>query len=128
MFEIKVTPEFGRGLYATQKIHTNQIIEVSEILVLSQRDTEFVNETELQYYTFVFNKDTLQDCLVLGNGEIFNHVDIPNVKYDLVRYDDRFKMVFVSVQDIEAGEQLFIDYNRDTQVDTTQYVDKNMVG
>ena len=126
MFTVKVTPEFGRGLYATRKIYANEIIEVCEILVLSPEDTKKVNETDLKWYTFVFDASTAQDCIVLGMGEIFNHADQPNVKYDLVRYGDRFKMVFASVRDIEAGEQLFTDYNRDTQVDTSQYVDKNL--
>ena len=68
MYCIKMTQEFGRGLYASRKIYANEIIEVAEILV------------------------------------------------------------FVSIQDIEAGEQRFTDYNRDTQVETTEYVNKNMVG
>ncbi len=127
MFTIKVTPKFGRGLYATRKIYANEIVEVCEILVLSPDDTVKVNETDLKWYTFVFDASQGQDCLVLGHGEIFNHSDTPNVKYDLVRYGDRFKMVFVSIQDIEAGEQLFIDYNRDTQVKTCEYVGKNLI-
>jgi len=126
-FCIGTTKEFGRGLYATNKYYANEIIESAEILVLSKGDTDKVNETDLKYYTFVYNVAKGQDCLVLGNGEIFNHSDTPNVKYDLVRYHDRFKMVFVSTRDIEIGEQLFIDYNRDIKVDTTKYVGKNMV-
>ena len=127
MFEIRVTPEFGRGLYATRKIYANEIVEVCEILVLSAEDTVKVNETDLKWYTFVFDAAAKQDCLVLGNGEIFNHSDTPNVKYDLVRYGNRFKMVFVSTKDIEVGEQLFIDYNRDTKVDASGYVGHNLV-
>lgn len=113
MFEIKVTEEFGRGLYATRKIYANEIVEVCEILVLSPEDTVKVNETDLKWYTFVYDKAAKQDCIVLGNGEIFNHSDTPNVKYDLVRYGNRFKMVFCTVADVEPGEQLFTDYNRD---------------
>lgn len=127
MTEVKMTVEFGRGLYATRKIYANEIIEVCEILVLSPNDSNKVNDTDLKYYTFVFNAKSGQDCLVLGNGEIFNHSDNPNVKYDLVRYGARFKMVFCSVKDIEIGEQLFTDYNRDTQVETSEYVGKNLI-
>jgi SET domain-containing protein len=138
MYEIKVNAEFGRGLYATRNIRANETIEVAEILVLSPEDTIKVNQTDLKYYTFVFNEYDGQDCLVLGVGELFNHAPTElnqheaawtsNVKYDLVRHGDRYKMVFVSIVDIMAGEQLFIDYNRDVHVDTTEYVNKNLVG
>jgi SET domain-containing protein len=123
-----MTQEFGRGLYATRKIYANEIVEVAEILVLSQADTVKINETDLKWYTFVFDAAKGQDCIVLGDGEIFNHSDTPNIKYDLVLYGKRFKMVFVSLQDIEVGEQLFTDYNQDIQVETTEYVNKNMIG
>lgn len=129
MYTIKVTPEFGRGLYASRDLYANEIIEVAELLVLSASDTLKVNQTDLQWYTFVFDAKTGQDCLVLGNGEIFNHSDEANVNYDLVQYGDRVKMVFVSNRDIKAGDQLFIDYGRDTdKVKTEQYVNKNLVG
>src|SRR5665213_853956 len=112
-----MTKEFGRGLYATRAIYANEIVEVAEILVLSQEDTIKVNETDLKWYTFVYDKAAGQDCLVLGNGEIFNHSNTPNVKFSLVQYGSRLKMVFTSTKDIPEGEQLFIDYESDTQVD-----------
>ncbi len=127
-YEIKVTSEFGRGLYSKGIVMHGQVIEYAELLVLSPEDTLKVNETDLKYYTFVFDAAKGQDCLVMGNGEIFNHSDVPNVHYKLVRHEGRTKMVFQALRHIEPGEQLFIDYNQDTQVQTASYIDKNLVG
>ena len=125
MYTIKMTEKYGRGLYASRDLYANEIVEVAEILILSTSDTIKVNETDLQYYTFVFNSN--QDCLVLGNGEIFNHDDNANVVYNLVQYGDRVKMVFKTIRDVPAGEQLFINYTQDTQVDATEYVGRNLI-
>ena len=118
---IKETKEYGRGLYATYNLVANRVLFSAELLVLSEKDTIKVNETDLQYYTFKYSSQ--QDCLVLGAGELFNHSDTPNVGYTLIPYGegDRQVMVFHILRDIVAGEQLFIDYSADTKVNTNDY-------
>lgn len=126
MTKITFSEQFGREVTATEFIYQDDIIELCEILVLDEHDTKLVNKTDLMYYTFKLNDQ--QDCLVLGNGEIFNHSDTPNVTYDLVESEGRTKMRFKALRDIKTGEQLFINYSKDMQVNTTEYVNKNMVG
>ena|SRR5882757_1108605 len=128
MVYIKVTPEFGRGVYASRLITQGETVAVCEVLVLSADDTRVVNGlTDLQYYTFVYNAETGQDCLVLGHGEIFNHSDMTNVIYVLEEHNGRKQMIFSAICDIAEGEQLFIDYNADTKVDTSAYIGKNLL-
>lgn len=110
---ITQSKEMGRELHAKREFKKGDLIFSCEILVLSEADTIKVNQTDLKYYTFTFNDK--QDCLVLGDGEIFNHSDTPNVEYDLVDFNDRKLMYFFAIKDIEANEQLFIDYNADIQ-------------
>ena len=119
MMTIKVTEQYGRGMYATEDIEAGIPLEVCEVLVLSKEDTVKVNQTELKYYTFAYKQD--QDCLVLGNGEIFNHSDEPNTGYKLSRVNKRDVMLFYTLRDVKAGEQLFTDYNADVKVDTEAY-------
>ena len=111
-YYIKMSHEFGRGLYPLRNINRGEIVAICEILVLSQNDTVKVNETDLKYYTFKFNET--QDCLVLGDGEIFNHADDSNISYELVshseNYQDRMRMMFVAKRDIPVSEQLMINY------------------
>jgi hypothetical protein len=128
MIKIECNAEFGRMIIATKNIPRNTIIEICEILVLSKEDTALVNKTDLQYYTFVYNQ--FQDCLVLGNGEIYNHSDDANVKYDLLLIDDRIKMVFTSVCNITAGDQCFTNYSQDDlNIDASGYINnKSLIG
>ena len=110
----------GRGVKALQAFNPGDYIMVCELLVLSEADTVVVNSTELQHYTFKFNET--QDCLVLGDGEIFNHDGAPNVFYEIIEQSGRKMMAFLALTIISAGEQLFIDYTADTKVDVSSYI------
>jgi len=125
MLNLKVTEQFGRGLYAQKTIETGTVVMQCELLVLTADDTVAVNKTDLQYYTFKFNET--QDCLVLGLGEIFNHDDAANVHYALVDFEGRKVMQFTANQPIMEGDQLFIDYAADTKVNADAYT-VNLVG
>src|ERR1700690_3770781 len=104
---VKMTLDMGRGLFSSQRILKDTIVCECEILLLSQHDTQVVNKlTELKYYTFKYSDD--QDCLVLGNGEIFNHNDTPNVSYELINTGERQLMRFTALVDIPSNTQLFI--------------------
>ncbi len=127
MYNLKVTEEMGRGLYASREIWRGEIIAVCEVLLLSPTDTVAVNQTDLKHYTFKYND--LQDCLVLGDGEIFNHDDNANVSYRLELMGSRYCMVFTALNAIETGAQLFINYGSDVNVNVKNYVDaKSLVG
>lgn len=117
--EIKVTEVFGRGVYALETIEKGAWIEAAHVLVLSCEDTLKVNQTDLKHYVFSASDD--QDCLVLGNGELYNHSDEPNVSYELTWLNDVRVMVFKALRDIDAGEQLFTNYNQDVEVDISSY-------
>lgn len=126
MVRIGFSYEMGREVISTKLIPKGTIIEVCELLVFSPQDTKTLNQTALEFYTFKYNET--QDCIVLGHGEMFNHDQSPNVSYELVDRDNRKVMVFKALTDIPCNSQLFIDYTADTKVDTSQYVNKNMVG
>jgi SET domain-containing protein len=69
---IQDTPEFGRGVYANKPLFKGDVVMTCEILLLSSTDTKIINDlTDLKFYTFKYSDNN--DCLVLGDGEIFNH-------------------------------------------------------
>lgn len=115
IYSVQMIEGMGRGVIAERDIKLGEVITNCEILVLSPEDTLKVNETDLKWYTFIFNKETKQDCLVMGDGEIFNHDDNANVLYGLIDWDKRKLMRFQASRDIEKGEQLFIDYRQDEE-------------
>jgi len=112
---------FGRCVIAAQDISKDKLLFTAELLTLSPEDTVKINETDLQYYTFKYNDK--QDCIVLGDGELFNHSDSPNVGYKLIDWGNagRLVMAFYTLVDVEKGEQFFIDYCADTKVDLFNY-------
>ncbi len=119
MIYVKNVENMGRGLFSFTSFKANRVIMECELLVLSEQDTKSVNTTDLQYYTFKYND--AQDCLVLGNGEIFNHSEKPNVGYRLIDYDGRKMMQFYTLTEVNSDDQLLIDYNMDTKVNTDNY-------
>lgn len=120
IYSVQMIEGMGRGIIAERDIKLGEVITNCELLVLNKTDTGLVNQTDLQWYTFCFNET--QDCLVLGDGEIFNHDDNANVLYGLIDFDGRKLMRFQAARDIKAGEQLFIDYRADTTVNVEGYL------
>lgn len=115
MYCIKMYPDMGRGLEALHTINKGIIIAEFEIIPLSKFDTYVINtRTQLGQYTFELNSK--QDCLVLGDGGLFNHADTPNVGYAVVEVSGRLKMRFWALGDINTGDQLMIDYKADCRV------------
>lgn len=112
-YSIQFDDKMGRGIFASLPIRTNQIITECELLVFDELDSVLVNQTDLKHYTFVF--EGKRDCLVLGDGEIFNHSNTPNVGYKIVDHPhkNRKLMCFYALREIKEGEQLFIDYKAD---------------
>lgn len=120
MLTIKQTQEYGRGVYTNLYLNPGIVIGQYELLVLSETDTRVINEhTQLTSYTFKYS-DT-QDCLVMGYGELFNHSDTPNVKFELIDFDGRKMMQYITTRRITAGEQLCIDYNSDVAINLNNY-------
>ncbi len=122
----------GRGLKTLVPITKGSIITECEVLVLSPQDTRVVNTTELQCYTFRVND--LQDCIVLGDGSLFNHADnrdavgasstgsYANVGYKLAQLGERIVMQYWALDDIESDTQLFINYSADGKVTIETYL------
>jgi len=121
IYSVQMVEGMGRGIIAERDIKLGEIITNCELLVLDIVDTPKVNETDLKWYTFTYDQFG-RDCLVLGDGEIFNHDDAANVLYGLIDWDGRKLMRFQAARDIKKGEQLFIDYGADVpSVDVDGY-------
>ncbi len=121
----------GRCIHASRDITKGDKIMHCELLVLPEFDSLLVNDTVLKHYVFKYNER--QDCIVLGLGSMFNHAPtiettpnetLANVKYELASWGDRSLMFFIATRDIKQGEQLFIDYAQDTNVDVAEYINQ----
>lgn len=111
-YYIQETKDFGRGLYADRLMFPSDIVAVCEIIPLTPKDTETLESTGLKYYKFKMNES--QDCIVLGDGSLFNHAAKPNVSFSLERdHTGRYRMIFRTRGIVKKGTQLFIDYTAD---------------
>ncbi|KAJ9476404.1 SET domain-containing protein [Pseudozyma hubeiensis] len=102
----------GRGIYATQCIASETVVEISPVLLFPPAEyRDYGSKTQLDGYTFIWKrtgKDTAIMALALGLGSLFNHSARPNVKWTL---DDKTHSIrYETVRRVDEGEELVISY------------------
>ena len=101
----------GRGVFTTEKIAADTVIEISPVIVMSAEDRVQLDKTTLHDYIFEWGKDTRQCCMALGLVAMYNHSYASNCEY-IMDYAD--ELIFIqTVKDIDAGTELTINYNGD---------------
>jgi len=121
--EIKQTYQKGWGVFATSPIYTGEILEECPILKLPQ-NTDLINSKVVIDYAFGYPQKNPQiQVLPLGFGSLYNHSDTPNAAYQHhAIYDEIFQ--FVSIKDINPGEEIYIYYGGDGYWIQRPYVKK----
>lgn len=107
MLIVKKNKQFGRYVVTTENIRKGQIVELSELIVISKADAKLIHKTILNAYVYAYKINGI--AVALGIGSLFNHSSEPNLAYKL----QNEKMKFTAKRNISAGEQLFIDYGYD---------------
>ena len=101
----------GRGVFTKQTIPAYTIIEISPVIVMTIEERSLLDQTLLHDYIFEWGPDNQQCCMALGYVPIYNHSYISNCEYEMDFENEIIKIR--SVRIIEAGEELFINYNGD---------------
>jgi len=101
----------GRGVFASEDIKKDTIIEVSPVIVLSKEERCLADQTILHDYLFEWDPRSDQACMAMGYVPVYNHSYASNCEYEM-DYADRIITVR-AVRDILKGEELFINYNGD---------------
>ena len=99
----------GNGVFALQDIEANTLLEVSPVIVLSEKDTELIHQTHLHDYYFSWGDNQKESAIGLGYISIYNHSSIPNCGHEC-NFDQNTISIY-SKTDILAGQELSIDYN-----------------
>ena len=108
---IERTSNMGRGVFTKKQIPSNTIIEISPVIVMTGDERKLLDQTLLHDYIFEWGKDKDQCCMALGYISVYNHSYSSNCEYEM---DYGKQSISVkTVRDIEAGEELFINYNGD---------------
>ena len=103
--------EKGRGVFTNEPIAANTVIEISPVIVMSPEERKLLDQTLLHDYIFEWGPDSQQCCMALGYVAVYNHSYRSNCEYEM---DFKNSVITVrTIRKIEAGEELFINYNGD---------------
>lgn len=104
---IAPTGEMGRGVFTSEPIAKHEVVEISPVLVMNASDREHLERTRLHDYIFEWGEFDV--CMALGYIPMYNHSYSSNCDYHMDYDDDT--ITIITMRDIEAGEELFINYN-----------------
>ena len=118
----------GRGVFSAVPIAEGSLIEICPVIVLDEDGRDHLDQTELFNYYFLWGEKEEGCAIVLGYGSLYNHSFKPNAKY-LADFENK-NFQFVTVKDIDAGEEITVNYNGDPKIQkklwfNTKHVQRN---
>jgi SET domain-containing protein len=103
----------GRGVIARERISCGEVVECSPVIVFPKEEWEQIGLTVLGVYCYFWGESYEDGAFALGLGSLYNHSFQPNAKY--IRHTEEQMMEYVAIRDIEAGEEITINYNGDPE-------------
>jgi uncharacterized protein len=111
----------GRGMFTSEDIAAGTRIEQSPVIVMNAEQRLLLDQTLLHDYIFEWGDARDQCCMALGYVPVYNHSYTSNCEYEM-DYEAGLISV-ITVRDIKAGEELFINYNGDWNDNTPVWFD-----
>lgn len=109
---IAPTARKGRGVFTHHPIPADTVIEISPVIVMDAKARALLDQTLLHDYIFEWQPEGQQlCCMALGYIPVYNHAYASNCEY-FMDYEEE-TMSVKTVRDIEADEELTINYNGD---------------
>ncbi len=99
----------GRGMFTSEPIAADTVIEISPVIVMTAEDRLLLDKTLLHDYIFEWGEKKKQCCMALGYVPIYNHSYKSNCEYEMDYENELIRIK--TVRHIKAGEELFINYN-----------------
>lgn len=106
---VATTRKMGRGVFTADPIPQGTLIELSPVIVMSGEERLLLDKTRLHDYIFEWGKNLDQCAMALGLVSVYNHSYQANCQYGM--YYSQQAINIIAVRDIDAGEELFINYN-----------------
>jgi len=106
LIEVKWISGKGRGVFARENIGKGAVIERVPVLTLPIEEV-FSRNARSTLSEYVFRWRDGEVAIALGYGSLYNHSFRPNARF---YSEGRLMQVFVALRDIEAGEEITINY------------------
>src|SRR5262245_37046273 len=103
----------GRGMFACRKFLRGELIERAPIVAIDEKKWPNAAKTILSDYAFDWGENDEHAAIALGYISIYNHSYSPNAQ--LVQMLDELMMEIIAIKDIEAGDEITINYNGDPE-------------
>lgn len=104
-----LTEEMGFGVFSSDDIDKDTIIEISPVVVMSGEERKLLDRTRLHDYIFEWGELKDRCCMALGLVPVYNHSYRSNCEYEMDFENEQ--IIIRTVRMISAGEELFINYN-----------------
>jgi uncharacterized protein len=101
----------GRGVFAVKAFKAGETIERAPVIPFPAEQWELFVKTALDDFCFRWGDDDEDGAVGLGFASIYNHSFTPNARY-VLRIPER-QLEYVAIRDIEPGEEITTNYNRD---------------
>lgn len=111
-----------RGVFCGQPIPKGSVIEICAVIVIRGDEMKQLKKTALYNYYFDWIEEEKSGAIALGYGSLYNHSYHPNTEY-LIDYEMN-TLSFHALRDIEAGEEITINYNGDPEDQEKVWFDK----
>jgi SET domain-containing protein len=115
------SPGKGRGIFTSEIILADTIIEVAPVIVMPAADKLLLDKTLLHDYIFEWGTDKTECCMALGFVPIYNHSYKSNCEYFMDYCNET--IMLKTVRNIEKGEEVSINYNGDFNDKTLLWFD-----
>ncbi|MBY8988473.1 MAG: SET domain-containing protein-lysine N-methyltransferase [Candidatus Lokiarchaeota archaeon] len=108
-----ISEKKGRGAFAKKDIKKGTVIDVANLVLLSNKDYEKIRKTQLYDYCYIWEDPkhypAFKNAITLSISQFINHSYTPNLKY-LYDYEND-AIEFSAIKTIKKGEELTVNYN-----------------
>lgn len=99
----------GLGVFATEDIPVNALIEIAPVIVLPKEERAYIDKTKLYKYYFAWGEKQDQTAIALGYISLYNHKVDANCLYETFFEEKQIQIITRKV--VAKGEELNINYH-----------------
>jgi SET domain-containing protein len=109
------TTQKGRGVFAQRPLLKGELLEIVPVIVIPEKERTFIDQTVLTNYYYEWGEYGI--ALGTGFALMYNHSYYPNAIY--VKKIEQKVLEYFVWRNIEAGEEITINYNSGNPEDLT---------